>query len=452
MQPFRLQKFFLVCLLTGGFIFFLEAQNNQVFPKDNSLYSRFGLGNLVDPYFASNAGMGGISAGYTDLYHLNLVNPASLAGLKNTAFEVGLFVQNTGLKSSTGETDNVWTGNLNYLALGFPLRNPINSAIESLNSPWDFGMAFSLVPYSLVGYDVVNSIEDPRAGAVTNSLKGTGGTYRLNWSNGVSYKNFSLGFSLGYHFGKMTDNRKVVFEELSSAYNVDITNDISIRGLAWNIGAQYSIALNDAEETRVNPTRTKKLIIGAYGNSQTNFTSESSTLILGENLGYPIVDTISNTLDLENDGNLPAEVGIGVMYERSNRLRLGADFKQTFWNNYTNGAKPESLSNTWLFSAGGEYIPDILSITNYFTKVRYRFGTFFGTDFRSINGQQLNVFGVTAGAGFPVVLSRQRLSYVNIALSYSRLGVEDALRENYFKINIGFTLNDNSWFFKRKFN
>lgn len=453
MQPNRLRFVWSYILLFMLGSQSLIGQNNQIFPKDNSLYSKFGLGNVIDQYLVASSGMGGISAGFTDISHLNLVNPASLADLKNTAFEVGLFAQNTGLKSTQGDQDNVWTGNLNYLALGFPLRNPINDVLEKVDTPWDFGMSFALIPYSVIGYDVTNDLIDSQAGEISNSLKGTGGTYRLMWGNAVSYKDFSFGASIGYLFGKTTDNRKVVFEELSSAYNIDITNDISVRGFSWNAGMQYAINLNDEEEPKaINPTRLKRLILGVYGNSSTNFNTESSSLVLGENLGYPVVDTISSTEDLTGSGVLPSEFGFGVMYERTNRLRLGADYKQTLWSAYRNEAKPESFSDTWRVSVGGEYIPDILSITNYFTKVRYRFGTFFGKDFRSIDGTQLGVFGITAGAGFPIVLSRQRLSYVNLGLSYSRLGADNALKENYYKISIGFTLNDNSWFFKRKFN
>ena len=429
----------------------LSGQNSQVFPKDNSPYSRFGLGNLVDQYFISASGMGGISAAYNDPFHINVVNPASIASLQNTAFEVGLFMQNTNLKASDDNTDNVWTGNLSYLALGFPLKNPINKALDKDDSPWRFGMAFSLLPYSLVGYNVENEFANEEVGDITNSLKGSGGNYRLLWSNAAAYKDLSIGFTLGYQFGKITDSRKIDFEDLSSAYNIDTNDDISVGGLVWNIGAQYEFNLDRPKDQIASGRFDRRVIIGAYGKGNTSFNTETTSLVLGENFGYGSIDTIASSDNLELSGTLPAEYGFGVIYQKTNNYRLGADFRSTLWSNYRNEAKPEVFSNTWTLHFGGEYIPDIMDISNYFTKVRYRFGTFFGKDYRSINGEQLNVWGITAGAGFPVVLSRQRLSYVNLSLSYSRLGIDSGLKERYFKINFGFTLNDNSWFFKRKF-
>ena len=59
---------------------------------------------------------------------------------------------------------------------------------------------------------------------------------------------------------------------------------------------------------------------------------------------------------------------------------------------------------------------------------------------------------MTLGFGLPVVLPRQQLSFINFAVEAGQFGLADQLRENYVKIQVGFTLNDNTWFFKRKFN
>ena len=63
--------------------------------------------------------MGGLTAAYTDPFHLNLANPASLPYLRATAFEVGAFGRYTQLEDGD-LTDDIWAGGLGYLALGFP--------------------------------------------------------------------------------------------------------------------------------------------------------------------------------------------------------------------------------------------------------------------------------------------------------------------------------------------
>ena len=394
--------------------------------------------------------MGGLSAAYNDPFHLNLVNPASLSSLQSTAFEVGIYAQRTTLRSDE-LTDNLWTGNLKYLALGFPLKNPINKVLDKSSSPWSFGMSLSLTPYSLVGYNIEDQFNDAEIGSITNILKGNGGTYRFMWGNSAKYKNFAVGLGIGYQFGKLTDNRRINFDNLSSAYNIDVTEDISVGGFVWNGGLQYTLVFKKMNDEGEMVDSGNRLIFGLFGNGNSSFNTISTGLTLGDNFGYATIDTLSFRDEQEAPGTLPSELGIGVVFEKLNKIRFGIDYKTTNWSNYRNEADPESLLDANRLSFGLEYIPNIFSINSYFDRVRYRFGLFFGDDYRSLGGEQLNEFGITAGVGMPIVLPQQRISFLNIALEYSRLGINEGLRENYIKINIGFTLNDNQWFLKRKF-
>ncbi len=438
---------FILIIGIGSQVF---GQDALIFPKSNSPYSRFGIGNIAKQYFVASAGMGGVSATHNDPFHLNLVNPASLAHLKATAFEVGIFAENTTLNTADGEAEDIWSGNLGYLALGFPLKNPINRAIDRSESPWDFGMSFSLTPYSLVGYNITNRIEDEEFIVATNKLKGDGGTYSVGWGNAVRYKNFSVGLNIGYQFGKITNNRRIEFDSLNAVYNVDFVDELSIGAFSWKAGVQYAIDLDQTVEENEG----KRILIGAYGNGRNSFSTRSNRTTFGQNLSYAVdADTLSNVDNGSGSGKLPAEYGIGVMYENINNLRIGLDYTSTLWSNYENDVRDEAFSNAWKMRAGMEFIPDIASIDSYWERVRYRFGVFAGKDYRSFNGNQLNEWGITAGIGFPIIIPRtQKFSFVNLAVEYSSLGIDDGLKENYFKLNFGFTLNDNQWFFKRKFN
>ena len=138
-------------------------------------------------------------------------------------------------------------------------------------------------------------------------------------------------------------------------------------------------------------------------------------------------------------------------------MRLGADFKLQSWNEFNNDLVAASDANkpdvtTWRAAVGYEILPDILSYNNYFKKVRYRFGAFYSNDPRSVQGEQLTQYGVTVGMGMPIILPRQGKSFVNLGFELGKIGLADALNRTYFKINLGFTLNDDTWFFKRKFN
>lgn len=443
------------CLIAVSFCFIAWgsiAQNTNIVPKINSPFSRFGLGDLVDQYYAAQGGMAGLSAAFNDPYHLNILNPASLTQLQATAFEVGIDAKYSSLDGG-GATEGIWSGNLSYLALGFPLINPINEVLDRKNSDIGLGMAFSLQPYSNVGYNIITSTDDPDVGLVTNYLKGAGGTYRLNWSNGFSYKDVAVGVTLGYQFGKLTNSRLVTFDSLALAYATEFLDETSISGFVWNVGVQYTYKfMKPGRNGEPEPTG-QQITVGAYGNNSTSFNTSSDRFAERYSLAFAAQDTIFNEVDVEQKGTLPASFTIGISYEDRNKLRLGAEFGIQNWSEYTNEAKSEdNLQDTWRVAFGGEYIPNHLSYNNYFERVRYRLGFAYSQDPRTFNDEQLTRMGITFGMGFPIILPRQRTSFVNLSLEAGRLGIEDVLTENYIKMTLGFTLNDNTWFFKRKFN
>ncbi len=157
--------------------------------KDISPYSKTGLGDLLNQNFANSIGMGGLSATFHGPLELNMLNPASLGFLEATAFEFGFNAKYANLKSDEASLE-VWSGDLNYLSLGFALKNKLNQLLDKKESPYNYGMQLSLLPYSKVNYAV--RIENELSNGVIseNLFTGEGGTYRFMWGNGFRYKDF----------------------------------------------------------------------------------------------------------------------------------------------------------------------------------------------------------------------------------------------------------------------
>lgn len=445
-------KVIVFVLLISAIQCWAQESNFLLQPKINSPYSRFGIGDLVDQHLAASTGMGGLSAAFNDPFNLNILNPAALAHLQSTAFEVGFYAK-YGTLEGDNQSQDLWSGNLSYLALGFPLKNPINKVLDRDDSPWGFGMDFALLPYSQVGYNielVTNEGED--LGQVSQYLKGSGGTYRVSWGNAVRYKTFSVGFNLGYTFGKLVNSRRVEFDSLRNYYNSELLDDISVGGLFYNIGVQYIYNFKKAGRDGVEVPSGRRIIVGAFGNPGLPFNTKSSRFYHRDNFSYGVLDTISAPPIVELSGTFPAEFAFGITYENFNDFRLGFEYKMMQWSGYENEAKAESLSDSYRIALGGEWVPNHLSYNNYLERVRYRLGLFYGTDPRSFGGDQLTHYGLTLGLGFPIILPRQQISFLNVALEAGRFGLPDGLNETYAKLTLGFTLNDNTWFFKRKFN
>jgi hypothetical protein len=444
MPIFRSKCFLLTfALLVSGISLFGQG-------SDNSPYSRLGIGDLISQHLAANAALGGLSATWQDPLQLNLQNPAANAFLRSTAFEVGLFAKYGNLQGGD-ESATIWTGNLNYLALGFPMSNPLNQILDRRRNPIQWGMSLSLLPYSNVGYDIEIQEELPFAGEVTNGFEGAGGTYRLAWGNGVRYKNFALGVNFSYFFGKMTNFRSVTFNDLDNNYDDFFSDEISVQGILVDLGLLYRYEFKKpGKNGKMEPTG-KRIIFGAYGNAGNSFSTNSSQFYRSFNPLYPDIDTAINVTDVIGEGKLPMELTAGIMYENADKFRAGVEYQVKNWSEYTNEAKPETLTDTWRVAAGLEFIPNAKSYDNYGKRIRYRLGGFYQTDPRS-QDTELTQYAVTAGLGFPIILPRQQTSFVNLTLEVGQFGAADLLQETYAKMTVGFTLNDNSWFFKRKFN
>ena len=438
--------------------FLLVASTLLVFgqdPTDNSPYSRYGVGDLVSTDFGALNALGGISSAYYNRNSLNISNPASLGFIQSTAFEVGLYSDFSWLEAASGDGFAI-DGNLTHIALGFPIKNPINKLTEIKKSKFNWGTAFGLLPYSRVGYSIETQEVIPNIDTVFYEYNGSGGLYQLFLSNGVSYKNTAVGFTAGYLFGNIAQERVAVFPDVDNAFSNILTNKTNHKGFIYNIGVQHEFILgakNEKEDassalSRRNKTR---LIIGATANNTMEVAGSSRSLNRRYSTFYGF-DTIVS--DIDNDGSitLPLEYSLGFTLSKDNKWLVGVDYSAARWSEYNSPFQSDTLANTFRIGFGAEYVPDANAYNKYLKRVAYRIGGFYELDPRIIDGEQLATFGLNAGFGFPITLPKKgTVAYSNISFEYGRLGYNTAIGETYLKVKAAFTLNDNSWFYKRKF-
>ena len=423
-------------------------------PKENSPLSRFGLGDPIDQFHAAQSGMGGLQTTFQDAFHLNLLNPASLASLQATSFELGLYARNSELSDASGSA-NTWQGNIRYIALGFPLRNPISLSLDRQLNSWNGGMAFSLTPATLVGYDLeLKGNADSELGTTSNRLKGTGGTYRVSWSTALRYRGLSGGVNVNYNFGKIANSRVLSFDSIPAALATEITEDFSISGFNLGYGMQYAFNFKEIDEEGQSVASGKRIIVGVNGvlggsvDTDTRFFSQR----FSPNGAVVLRDTLRAEEGVRGRADLPASYNLGVAFEDVNRLYVGVEYGQQRYGEYTNDAQPEALADVTRLAAGIQYIPNATSYNSYWKRVRYRAGVRLEDDPRTIDGEQARRNAVTLGVGMPIRLPRQQVSFLDFAVEYGKFGVPDVLDETYVQFTLGFSLNDNSWFFQRKLN
>lgn len=423
---------------------------------DNSPYSRFGIGDLADDAFQHQKQMGGLGIANTDAFHINIQNPASYSFLKTTSFDLGIYAKKGTLQTES-QSASIWTGNLEYISLAFPLYNPVNQLLDREKKNLSLGMSFTLKPHSTVSYDLTNESEIDSVGTVLKGYTGQGGSYKFLWGNSVKYKDFAFGVNLGYLFGKVTYNRNVDFFDLENARVNRFSTDYSLKGFLYDIGLIYSKVLNIKELEKNNQAQVKSLNVGLTFNSATSFTTNSNIQNLGVIFvsNQTIIDTsLTTVIGQAGNGRLPGSIGLGINYSNGEKWSLGMDYSATSWSNYFNDGNVEAegaLADTKSFVMGGFIRPNYKSFNNYWKRVYYRFGLYLKDDPRRIEGEQVKAQGVTFGMGFPFVFQR-KVSHANLGIDLGRSGANTPIQENYVRFTLGFTFNDDEWFVKRKYN
>ncbi|EIM74768.1 hypothetical protein A3SI_15081 [Nitritalea halalkaliphila LW7] len=107
------------------------------------------------------------------------------------------------------------------------------------------------------------------------------------------------------------------------------------------------------------------------------------------------------------------------------------------------------LGETIHIGLGGQYVPDYFAFGNLFKRITYRAGLEFQQTPFVVNQTQINDIGINFGGSIPL----NSLSLANVAVKLGMRGTTDGglIRENYVNVSLGFSLNDNTWFFKREF-
>ncbi len=438
--------------------------------QDNSPYSRYGIGDLVPPTSVSSRTMGGLSAAYSDYLTINFNNPASFSNFQTgpqgktnkissgrTIFDVGLNFENRTLQESN--PDRKFTANnalFSYIQIGVPLRR-------------NWGLSFGLRPISRISYKIFQNerLKDPITGLPIDSsstrYEGDGGSYLASVGTGLSVfrksrgklteENLSVGLNIGYLFGKKDyASRRSLINDTVEYFQANYQTKTGFGSVYFNAGLQYRLPL----------TNTMIFSAGAYGSWSQKITAHQDqireTFLYDANFGDVRLDSVSDIKNLKGKIVLPASYTVGAVLQKiaanpkEGGWLVGFDFMMQNWEKYRIYGQVDSLRNKWELRLGTQLNP--VPKRNYFSKIAYRAGLFIGPDYIKVQ-QKLPQFGLTFGMGLPIGnynrLSPYQASIINLSFEYIKRGNSDnLLRENLFRISVGFSLSD-FWFIKQKY-
>lgn len=414
----------------------------------NSPYTRYGFGQLSDQSTTANRGMGGISYGLRNKL-INVGNPASYSAIDSITFlfDAGISLQNANFSSGDLKM-NAKNSSLDYIALQFRLRRKI-------------GLTAGLIPFSNINYSFTGEgreVPNPDGSQGSNtysyeSFSGDGGLHQAFLGIGVElFKNFSIGANISYLYGDYTHTITNTYSNSSAWSNVrNYQADISTYKL--DFGAQYSFTFKDKHAFTLGA-------VYSMGHDINNAAYKVQQMQSSSTVMQQSVDTIRNAFEL------PQKLGFGLTYVYDNRLTVGVDYTMQQWsgmkfphfqanpNSDIDSGSSENDYEQWQFknlsriSVGAEYVPNPVG-RNFFKRLHYRVGAYYTTPYIQVKNFDMREFGVEGGVAIPIMNRYNNRSLLSVTAQYINVSPKSGglIKENYLRINIGFTFNED-WFRK----
>jgi hypothetical protein len=408
-----------------------------------SPYSKFGIGNLKGSPLPQLRAMGGISAGIFRtgyVSNINMENPASYAGINLTTLDIGMSGSVTTLKTNN-LSENSFNASLSHVQMAFPVTR--KSALS-----------IGILPYSELGYDFKNTVTvgsaDDNTKTVDYIYSGEGGLSKAYLGYGVQFgDHFRIGANAEYLFGNLIQSRST--EYLNDPGSINSRNQVknSVYGFNFSYGAQYDIRLDSKTS----------LVLGYSGSSSSKLNSELSrytTIYQKDSQGNEseALDTLESIENGKTNLKLPLTHNFGFSISKENKWLFGADYRMGKWSQMSINNVNQNLLDTYGFSVGGQFTPDITAINGYFKRVDYRLGFAYDKTYIQLNNQDVKQMAVTVGLGLPLTSAYGRSSFykMNISAEVGRRGKMDngMIQEGYVNFHLGFMLNDR-WFQRFRF-
>lgn len=429
-------RFYLRFFVAVGFLWASGAVRAQ--NVGNSPYSQIGIGDITNPAFAPQQAMGSAGVAYTNGLFINNLNPALWARNRNVVLELGVAAQYTRLTSGGTAQRNVG-GNLNYLALAFPVARF-----------WTSGL--TLEPYSTVNYDIrtTSTVAGRPTKQVNTTLTGRGGLAGVSFNNGFALtKSLYAGLQTTYVFGSATNSvfgavDSLLFSTAGYQQRINYSDFVFKPGLAYRKRLRY--------DSKDSLKAVYLSIAGTY-----DFASNVSArrTLTSENRGAS-VDGAPILLDTLVDGQtgnvrLPQGFRLGLNIENPFRWAVSADVAYRRWSDYSSFGTSGALMDTYSVHLGGEWTPNINSVGSYLRRMTFRAGIQYSQMPIAHQGRQLSDRSVSLGVFLPITpQDRSGVSYINTTFILGRRGEESLIKENYVRMVFGFSLNSFEWFRRYK--
>ncbi|NLK15125.1 MAG: hypothetical protein GX311_01870 [Bacteroidales bacterium] len=399
--------------------------------QTESPYSKLGFGLMENEGNIVNSGMGGSSVTLYKRNALNISNPAAISSIDTLSFVMEFGIKsNFSHLSATGLSKNSFSSNLNYFAFGF-------------RGSKRWSASLGLMPISSRGYEIVDRKTIAGVGNEEKYYIGSGGINKLYLINSFDiFKDFSVGVSAEYLFGKLEETNTLMFPELMSASHLQEGLKQQISDFNVSFGLHYRLDKTEQERYDFGLSFTPKSKIKGKETYLKGITN-------GENIWSADDNVFSDTMIFYNDKTVqiekPMSFTVGLGKTSLNEYSASIDYTFANWLS-TNF---ENTKNSHRLALGYSFIPQWNSAVSYAKRSTYRFGAFLESTNISISDTEILNFGIAAGVGLPI---RRGLYNVDIDLQLGQMGTNknDQIKDHYIRLNLKLRFSE-MWFYKPKY-
>ena len=410
----------------------------------SSPFSAFGIGEYNGNATASQQGMAGVGVSNPQYLYINTLNPALLVfngggkGLTGgvTTFQAGILGEKRAI-SDANSKDKSMGGNLNYLAICFPIRKA--QWVTSITS----------MPYTTLNYKFSYSEPVPNQLDTLHFLeKGKGGINQVAWSNGIAlHRHVSIGVRASYLYSTIENSftNTVLLNQQAILFTPDVHQRYYYRGFGFTGGVSLHF------DSLINKKKNYVFNVGAVYDFKANLKTDYLQTLIRTDATGATVTTDTLTTNGTAKTTIPAIMQASVSFGRmSNTLQwiLAVDARMTDYTKFGFLDTQQTPSTKgWRLAAGLEITPNIGGFGSYIKAITYRAGVSTEKYPYTVNGNALKDFGTNFGLSLPL-----RGCSLDLSGRWGQRGTiaDNTITEKYFKLFFGVTFNDR-WFVKRKF-
>lgn len=383
----------------------------------SSPFSRDAYGDLNENVPNAYRAMGGVGYGMRNNRAICAAQPASYTACDSLTFMMDIAANvNWSRYQDDSGMRNKANGNLEYLMLQFPLWKR-----------W-IAMSVGLLPYSSVGFDIVQNDSIGSSYHFTKKYYGNGNISQVYGGLSFNICNWvALGANVYYMWGDLDRMRAITFTE--SGINPTLQDEsMTVSTVRLRYGAQF---FHTWGKHTVN-------LGGVFENKR----SLNST--------YIIIETQSeDTIPIYKGGfEAPMMYGVGASYTWDNRLTVGFDFeRQCMASAQFNGltGADNMLRDRNRYALGVEYRHNPMG-RKYVERMIWRAGVNVQDEYLStIEARRVTA---SVGIGFPLYTIG---TVINMTIEYGHRGTRanGGLEDNSLRFTIGAAIAE-SWFLKRR--